>query len=152
MAHIDVVTHIEIDCARSVVAAYAANPDNAPEWYENIKSAHWLTPRPLRLGSRITFTARFLGQKLNYTYEVLDLTPRQRLVMRGIAGPFPMETTYAWEDTAAGGTRMTLRNRGGPAGLLRVIAPLMARAIRRDNRRDLERLKRLLEAEGVRVM
>lgn len=145
----DIVTQIDIGCARSVVAEYVANPDNAPGWYENIESVDWQTPRPLRLGSRITFTASFLGRKLGYTYEVIYLTPLQRLVMRGIAGPFPMETTYEWEDTASGGTRMTLRNRGGPAGLLRVVAPLIARAVRRENRRDVARLKRRLEAEGV---
>ena len=59
-------------------------------------------------------------------------------------GPFPMETTYAWAD-ADGGTRMTLRNRGEPAGFARLGAGLMARAMRRANRKDLARLKSLLE-------
>ena len=62
-------------------------------------------------------------------------------------GPFPMETTYTWEDAPSGATRMTLRNRGEPSGFPRLAAPLMARAIGRANRRDLRRLKALLEAE-----
>jgi hypothetical protein len=60
-------------------------------------------------------------------------------------GPFPMETTYEWHDAAAGATRMTLRNRGEPSGFAGVAAPLMARAMRRANRKDLEALKALLE-------
>ncbi len=40
---------------------------------------------------------------------------------------------------------MTLRNRGEPAGFSRMVAPLMAAAMRRANRRDLARLKALLE-------
>jgi hypothetical protein len=60
-------------------------------------------------------------------------------------GPFAMETTYAWAD-AAGGTRMTLRNRGEPAGFSKLVAPMMASAMRRANRKDLARLKELLEA------
>jgi len=56
-----------------------------------------------------------------------------------------METTYTWEDTA-GGTRMTLRNRGEPAGFSTVAAPIMARAMRRANRKDLLRLKEILES------
>jgi hypothetical protein len=57
-----------------------------------------------------------------------------------------METTYTWQDTPAGGTRMTLRNRGTPSGFSRVAAPLMTAAMRRANRKDLRRLKALLEA------
>jgi hypothetical protein len=64
--------------------------------------------------------------------------------MRTAEGPFPMETTYAWEDVD-GGTRMTLRNRGEPAGFSKVAAPVMAKAIRRANRKDLARLKAHLE-------
>jgi hypothetical protein len=67
--------------------------------------------------------------------------------MRTAEGPFPMETTYAWDDVGEGATRMTLRNRGEPAGFARITAPMMAAAVRRANRRDLARLKRILEAE-----
>jgi hypothetical protein len=57
-----------------------------------------------------------------------------------------METTYTWADTGDRGTRTTLRNRGEPSGVSSVAAPVMARATRRANRKDLERLKALLEA------
>jgi hypothetical protein len=57
-----------------------------------------------------------------------------------------METTYSWEDTSSGGTRMTLRNRGEPAGFSKLVAPIMAIAMQRANAKDLQRLKRILEA------
>jgi hypothetical protein len=40
---------------------------------------------------------------------------------------------------------MTLRNRGEPSGFSKVVAPLMAAAMRRANRKDLVRLKPLME-------
>lgn len=91
------------------------------------------------------FVARFLGRTLAYTYEVVEYGP-QRLVMRTAQGPFPMETTYTWQPEGEAGTRMTLRNRGEPAGFSRVAAPAMAAAMRRTNGKDLARLKQLLES------
>jgi len=140
-----VLTEIVINSPRDVVAVYAANPTNAPEWYVNIDSVEWKTAPLVQVGSRMAFVARFLGRRLAYTYEIIDLVPGERLVMRTAQGPFPMETTYTWEDVGDSFTRMTLRNRGEPSGFSKVSAPLMAAAMRRANRKDLVALKRLME-------
>ena len=130
------------------VAEYAADPNNATAWYENIEAVEWRSPQQLAAGSRIAFVARFLGRRLEYTYEVRELVPGERLVMSTDEGPFPMETTYTWEDAGEGRTRMTLRNRGEPNGFSRVVAPLLAAAMRRANRKDLARLKTVMEGDG----
>jgi len=146
---VDVVIAVEIDRPREEVAAFASDPDNATAWYENIDTVEWRTSKPLGVGSRITFGARFLGRRLAYTYEVREWAAGERFVMRTAEGPFPMETTYAWEDGEAGGTRMTLRNRGEPARFAGLAAPVIAAAMRRANRKDLRRLKSLLEGRGA---
>jgi len=143
---VDVVTEIEIARPRAEVAAFAADPDNATSWYENIKVVEWETPPPLALGTRLAFVAQFLGRRLSYTYEVVEHVPGERFLMRTAQGPFPMETTYTWQDAGAGATRMTLRNRGEPAGFAKLTAPMVGVAMRRANRKDLERLKDVLEA------
>jgi polyketide cyclase/dehydrase/lipid transport protein len=143
---VDVETMIEIERPRAEVAAFASEPDNATSWYENIELVEWKTPPPLAIGSRVAFVARFLGRRLAYTYEVVALNRDERFVMRTAEGPFPMETTYTWSDTPSGGTRMTLRNRGEPAGFSRIGAPIIASAMRRANRKDLARLKWIVES------
>ena len=143
---VDVTTTIEIARSRADVAAFASDPDNATAWYANIKRVEWVTQRPLAVGSRIAFVANFLGRTLAYTYEVKDMSSGERFVMSTSEGPFPMETTYTWEDASDGGTRMVLRNRGAPSGFSTLVAPLMGVAMRRANRKDLARLKDILES------
>ncbi len=142
---------VETVIARPVaeVAEFAGDPGHAPVWYSRISSVEWQTPPPVAVGSRMDFVAHFLRRRLAYTYEVVELVPQQRLVMRTSQGPFPMETTYTWEEVAGGSTRMTLRNTGEPSGFAGVAAPAMALAMRRAMTGDLARLKELLEARPV---
>ena len=146
---------IDVECERTIprprseVAAFTADPDNTTAWYANIKAVEWQTPRPLAVGSRLSFVATFLGRRLAYTYEIRELVPGERLVMSTARGRFAMETTYTWQDAGDGGTRMTLRNRGEPSGFQRIAAPVMARAMRRAMTKDLERLSGVLQSRAA---
>ena len=142
---VDVTTEIVIGRPCAQVATYAADPSHAPDWYANIESVSWRSQPPAQVGSTMDFVARFLGRRLAYTYEIVDLVPGQRLVMRTAQGPFPMQTTYTWTDDD-GGTRMTLGNSGSPSGFSRLAGLFMAPMIRRETRKDLKKLKSLLES------
>ena len=142
---VNILTEIIIDVPIEKVAVYTSNPDNAPEWYDNIKSAVWESAPPLTLGSRIAFVAHFLGRKLSYTYEISELDLPTKLVMKTAQGPFPMETTYTWEKLSEVQTKMTLRNNGIPSGFSKLFAPLMGKMMRKANNKDLLKLKSILE-------
>jgi uncharacterized membrane protein len=142
---VDVTTEVVIDRPCDEVAAYAADPSNAPQWYANIESVAWRTPPPMMVGSRMDFVAHFLRRRLAYTYEVIEWIPGERLVMSTAQGPFPMQTTYTWAAVDGRRTRMSLRNRGEPAGFSRMVGPVVAAAMRRANAKDLASIKRILE-------
>jgi len=78
---VDITTEIVIDRLVDAVARVAADPTNAPKWYENIESVSWKTEPPPQIGSLVTFVAKFLGRRLEYTYEIVELDDHH-LVMR----------------------------------------------------------------------
>ena len=141
---VDVAVEAVIPYPCEVVASYAGDPSNAPAWYSNIKSVNWRTPPPVAVGSTMDFVATFLGRRLAYTYEVVELEPGERLVMRTADGPFPMETTYTWEPVH-GGTLMRLRNRGTPTGFTKITGRVMGKAMKRAMTKDLARLTQSLQ-------
>lgn len=88
------------------------------------------------MGSRMAFVAHYLGRRLAWVYEIVELSlsaPRdancRRAVRRG--------ANVHLGGGARGTTQMMLRNRGAPTGFSRLVAPFPAGAIRRANRQDL---------------
>jgi len=145
MKSVDVITEITIAAPLDKVAKFASDPDNATQWYDNIKSVWWKTEKPLTKGSQVTFTAEFIGRILEYTYQVTEFVPEERLVMQTAEGPFPMKTTYIWKKDSKGHTHMTLRNTGQVSGFSKLFTPIMARMMKKANTKDLAKLKQILE-------
>jgi uncharacterized membrane protein len=136
----DVLTNIEIDRPRSEVSDYVSDPENATEWSQNISKAEWRSPKPLSAGSEFAFEATFMDETFEYTYQVTEYVPGEALVMSSTSGPVPMETSYRFSDTPAGGTKVELRSVAPD--------PDVASALEIDNRQDLARLKSILEDGG----
>lgn len=141
---VNIITNIKINSPLQTVEEFSSNPDNATKWYVNIKLVVWKTTKPVVVGSQIDFVAHFMGKKLEYTFEVIEKSPT-KFVMRTAQGPFPMETTYEWQDLGDQTTSITLRNRGNPSGFSKLFAPFMSIMMRKANEKDLKMLKGILE-------
>lgn len=142
---LDVSAEIEIERPPGIVAAYACNPENAPDWSSHIKSVQWITEPKVHRGSRIAVVAELLGKRLEYTSEIVEYEPGKNFVMRATEGQFVLETTYRFEPTRDGHTRMTLRNRGEASGVSKLLTPVVTAAIKTAAQRDLLKLKEVLE-------
>jgi uncharacterized protein YndB with AHSA1/START domain len=142
---VDVVSEIEIRRPRDEVAAFVCDQDNAPAWNDSVDSVEWESAQALAEGSRFTHVSGVLGGRVDYDYQVLELVPGERLVVSTEDGPFALRTTYTWADGPNGATTMTLHSYGHPDSLGRLSVPIIAKALRRANDKNLKRLKRLLE-------
>ncbi len=144
----DIKAEIAINRPPPVVAEFVMNPENGPVWQKSLVEAKVLTPPPIGKGTRVQWTARFMGRRMHYVTEVTEHVPGQCIVLK-TDKPFPMDITYRTEPDG-GGSRFVARLQGGPGGLARLAAPLMHVAVKRSINGDLRRLKRLLEQPAAR--
>jgi len=144
--HCDV--HTVIKRPRAEVAGFALDVANDPVWIGGIQESKMLTEPPLAEGTQIARVASFLGKRVCYTNEIISLKPDSLLVMRTIAGPFPMTLTYRFEDED-GGTGVSIQVESDATGFYALAAPVLSKLVRRSVAHDLQTLKTLLEANAV---
>ena len=143
---LDVTAEATLARPRSEVIAFASDPANDTQWIAGIKEAHAVTEGPIGVGSQVTRVASFLGRKIEYVKEI-DRLDQSVLEMHSVKGPFPMHITYTFDQDGAG-TLARIRIQGDATGFFRLAAPLLAAQVRRSITRDVNNLKRVLEAPG----
>jgi len=141
---VDVTVEREIARERAAVAGFVMDPANDTRWIKALDSVRTLGDGPVGPGTRVERIASFLGRRIEYVNEIVELVPGERLVMRSVKAPFPMEVRYEL-DEAGDGTRMRIRATGDASGFYRVAGPLLGAAVRRGIERDLDELKKVLE-------
>lgn len=140
---VDVTAETTIRRPRDEVASFVMDADNDTKWIGGIKSVRVLDA-PVRQGSKVERVASFLGRKVHYVNEVVELVPAERLVMRSVKSPFPMRVTYVFSD-APGGTLASVRVEGDASGFYKVAGPLMGTMVKRNITRDMASLRAHLE-------
>ncbi len=136
----DVTAEIQVERPREEVARYAMDWRNDTEWIGALSRVELVSEEPLQ----VRRVAGFLGKRIEYVNEVVELVPARRLAMRSVKAPFPMTVVYEFED-AGEGSLMRIRAGGDATGFYRVAGPLLDRAVKRGIEGDLARLKRRLE-------
>jgi carbon monoxide dehydrogenase subunit G len=140
----DVTVERAIAADPAAVRAYMFAPAHDPEWITGIRSVE-APSGPLAAGTRVPRVAAFMGRRVAYELEVAALEDGL-LDMRSTAAPFPMRVTYSVAPAPGGvGSRVAIRVRGGPGGLLALLGPLTRWQIRRNLARDLQRLAARVE-------
>jgi hypothetical protein len=145
---IDVSTWIEVTRPADTVAGLQFDPDHDPRWIGGVDSTERLTHGPLDVGSRVRRLGRFMGRRIEWVMEIVEIVPARRLAMHAVRSPFPMDVTYEIEPSS-GGSRVGIRVQGEAYGLFRLFGPLLGPMVRRSVAGDLRRLKALVESSPV---
>jgi hypothetical protein len=130
------------------VFAFTTAPENDHLWSSTAVERHVESDRPIEVGTRIRAVDKFLGRRVESTFEVTEHEPSRRSAIKFVSGPIRAEGSYTFERTN-GGTRFrwSLEAPPGLGGLYlgRVTDPLVTWIFRRRLKRDLRQLKAVLE-------
>jgi uncharacterized membrane protein len=142
---VDTTARITISRPRADLAAYLRDPANDTTWIGGIRTARLVTAGPVGVGSRVERVASFLGRKVEYANEIVELTDT-KLAMKSVRAPFPMRVTYEFHEAGPEATEVSVRVEGSPKGFYGFAGALMNKAVHRNISRDLRTLKQILES------
>ena len=126
------------------VFAYMANYENLPFWTVGVTASRRLSEGEVTTGSRYCIVGTLLGRSVESNYIVTRFERGKRLEGTMTSPMFGFSESYSFEPDPVG-TRVTLRVEVQPAGIFRLIGPVMAVGVRRQITADHHRLKHLLE-------
>jgi uncharacterized membrane protein len=127
------------------VFAFVANFENHPKWETDFLEVKQLTSTPGGVGTTYQCVLKFPGQTVTSKFEITEYIVNQKIAFRGDpAGPALPKGSFLFE-SVAGGTKVTSHPQPEFRGLFRLLEPLMAGYIQKNNVAHLSNLKRLLE-------
>ncbi len=138
---------LSVTIARPVADVYRVltTPELTPRWSSNAIEEHMTTPGPVRVGSRRRATVRRPGRGTTENeIEVTAIEPERSMAVRSIEAPVPF--TSSWTFTPVGdATRVDWRWDFQLRGWMRPIDVILGPTFGRTFRRDLDRLKSMME-------
>ncbi len=142
MVKFDISVHVNRPVAE--VFKYMDDPTKLPEWNSIVEES---TPSetPVRVGTLVRSRARFLGRKIESTFEVIEHEPNKRVVQK-TDRPFSFKLTNTFEPEN-GGTKVIGAFEGEPGGFFKLSEPILARIAKKQFQAQLETAKELLEAQ-----
>jgi ligand-binding SRPBCC domain-containing protein len=146
MSGFEVSTEIEAPIER--VWDFVDKPENELLWQSNAAERVVLTEGPIEKGTRIRLVDRFLGQRMDSEWEIVEHYPYYRLD-RTVSGPIHLESSWRLEPIENGTLfSMEIETGEGLGGMFgKLSEPLVLKMTRRDFVGNLARLKDLIEAK-----
>jgi uncharacterized protein YndB with AHSA1/START domain len=142
---IDFTIETTIDRPVEDVFAYATDPAKLPTWQTNTVSSVPDGDGPIGVGTRLREVHRGPGgREIATVVEVSRYEPSEAFELRMVEGSLPIHAQLTFRPDGDG-TVMQFRSFGEPTGALRLVQPLLRRALLRQFTGHCDALKRVLE-------
>jgi uncharacterized membrane protein len=127
------------------VFAFVANFENHPKWETNFQKVKLLTSTPNGVGTTYQCELKLPGQSAASKFEITEYQINKKIAFVGeAAGPATPKGSFLFE-SVGGGTKLTLLPRPEFRGFFKLLEPLMAGYVRKQNEEHIINLKKLLE-------
>ena len=142
---INVEESIVISRPIAEVFAFVANFENHPKWETNFQKAKLLTSTPTGVGTTYQCDLKLPGQTATSKFEITEYEVNKKIAFEAEpAGPAKPNGSMLFEPVP-GGTKVTLLPRPEFRGLFKLLEPMMAGYVRKQNQDHLQKLKSILE-------
>jgi len=143
---INVQESIVINRPVDEVFAFVANFENHPKWESNFQKVKLLTSTPSGVGAQYQCDMKLPGQTATSKFEITEYQVNKKIVFEGEpAGPAKPDGSFLFE-AVPGGTKITLVPQPKFRGFFKLLEPMMAGYVRKQNQDHLKKLKSILEA------
>ena len=123
---------------------FITSSENAPKVVPSVKSMVKLTEGPVRAGTRYRETRLMQGKEQHADLEVVAYEPNQKYAMKNVTEG--IETVYRYTfRPEANGTRVDLICEVKAGGLKKLMLPMVASILKKEDGDHLQKLKRALE-------
>lgn len=140
---------VQIDRPIDEVYAFVSNPANFTRWAGAlVKESRQTSQGPVQTGTTFRQVNVLLGRRFVSEMRVVTYEPPNRFEYETTSGPIRFTGHYTFT-SIEGGTRFTSIDESEPSGLLRYLQPLLQPFAQRQIKSNLDRLKAVVESEGI---
>ena len=135
---------VVIDRPLDEVFAFVGDVRNRPSWDDSVDSEELTSAEPIGVGTTVRTRLTSMGRQYEYTWAIVEHEPPHAMKVESTSGPFPTTLVFHF-DGRDDGTLVEASVTARPAGLMRLLEPMIARTTQKNLDRGYGRLKQLLE-------
>ncbi len=127
------------------VFAFMRDTRNTTRWHPTISEAKATPDGLAEIGTQVTEVRTLLGRNMELTFEIAELEPNKRIVMKSVSDPIPLDITITFE-SLGDATNITLDAVTEASGLLKLADWVIEDMLKKEMEADLSTAKHVLES------